>query len=305
MVGVGVPVHNGERYLAGALDALLDQTFEDFDIVISDNASTDATEEICHTYVGKDPRIRYFRQSNNLGAAPNFNFAFHETDTPYFRWAAHDDLIDPTYLERCVAVLDSEPSCVVAFPRSVVIDESGSVVEAPLLDPGLTSVQPHERVRATITADRIDEPIFGLMRSDALRRTRLHGSYTGSDRTLLMEMAVQGSLREVPDRLFRVRDHGERSTRAYTELPGHPRETWFDSSRTGKIVFPNWRRAEQYFTAIGRSSLPAADKVRCYRVIGGWLANRNWKRLVRDVLVAAPEAAERVRGGSHRSVRSS
>src|SRR5438132_13873019 len=91
-VSIGMPVYNGERYLSGALDSLLSQTLADFDLIISDNASTDATESICRSYAAHDSRIRYFRNENNLGAAANFNRAFELCGGEFFRWAAHDDL---------------------------------------------------------------------------------------------------------------------------------------------------------------------------------------------------------------------
>ena len=104
-LSIGIPVYNGESFLAQALDSLLAQTFHDFEIVISDNASTDRTPEICHAYVQRDPRVRYVRNPLNLGSVPNFNRVFEPSTAPLFKWAAHDDLHHETYLERCVRLL--------------------------------------------------------------------------------------------------------------------------------------------------------------------------------------------------------
>ena len=122
-VSIGLPVRNGERFLPRALDCLIAQTLDNFEVVISDNASTDATSEICAEYARRDPRIRWFRQDENLGAAKNYNFVFREARAPYFAWAAHDDERHPDNLRRCVEYLETVlPSVVLAYPRSAFID---------------------------------------------------------------------------------------------------------------------------------------------------------------------------------------
>ena len=106
-VSIGMPVYNGADHVAKAIQAILSQTFEDFELVISDNASSDGTDQICRRYAALDPRIRYCRNDHNLGAAANYNRVFELARAEYFKWAAHDDLYAPEYLERCVAELDS------------------------------------------------------------------------------------------------------------------------------------------------------------------------------------------------------
>ena len=101
-LSIGLPVYNGERLLPQAIECLLAQSFGDFEIVIGDNASTDRTQEICHDYVRRDPRIRYVRHEHNLGAVANFNRVFELSTAPLFKWAAHDDLHREAYLEACI-----------------------------------------------------------------------------------------------------------------------------------------------------------------------------------------------------------
>src|SRR5260370_26794766 len=105
-VAIGLPVYNGDNYVAAAIDSILGQSYGDFDLLISDNASTDGTEEICQAYAQRDRRIRYIRQPKNVGAAGNHNLTVRMTDSPYFKWAAHDDLLAPGFLAACLRLLD-------------------------------------------------------------------------------------------------------------------------------------------------------------------------------------------------------
>jgi glycosyltransferase involved in cell wall biosynthesis len=126
LLTIGVPVFNAERHLRGALDSIQAQTFQEFEVVISDNASTDGTEEIARSYVRLDPRFRYRRNRSNLGAARNYNLLFQESSTRYFKWMPHDDVMAPTYLSRCADALDRRPSAVLATSQVRLIDEDGT-----------------------------------------------------------------------------------------------------------------------------------------------------------------------------------
>jgi glycosyltransferase involved in cell wall biosynthesis len=298
-VSIGIPVYNGENYLAETLDAILAQTFEDFEIVIADNASTDATEAICTAYAAEDPRIRYRRQSQNYGAAPNYNDVFHRSRGEYFKWSAHDDLISPTFLERCVSALDANPDHVAACTLFDSIDSTGNHTAQGEARPALGSSDVANRVAAAIYPYKrngvSDAAVFGLMRRSALNRTRLHGSYTGSDRTILLELALLGPFFEVPERLFLNRDHPSRSIRIRdrTETRGHAREIWYDTRRTGQVSFPNWRRLSEFCGAIIRSPVEPAGKVRCCAVVMKWVVKGNWKRLVNDLRLGLTLAISR------------
>src|SRR5262245_56581544 len=116
LVGIGLPVYNGERFLRQTLDSILAQTFKEFELIISDNSSTDKTEEICLEYSRRDARIRYIRQEINLGASRNYNLVFEMTAGKYFRWAAADDLFSADSLEICVATLEKYPEAVLCYP---------------------------------------------------------------------------------------------------------------------------------------------------------------------------------------------
>jgi glycosyltransferase involved in cell wall biosynthesis len=124
---MGLPVYNGEAYLEEAMASILAQDFEDFELIVSDNASTDATEDICRRLAGRDSRIRYHRFDHNVGGARNFNHVFEMSSAPYFKWVADDDVHASCHLRRCVEVLDSAPREVaLVYPKTVLIDKTGA-----------------------------------------------------------------------------------------------------------------------------------------------------------------------------------
>src|SRR5947209_6101570 len=116
-VTIGMPVYNAASTIRATLDSLLAQTYRDFLLIISDNASSDNTEEICREYTAHDRRIRYVRQATNLGGAMNFRSVLFEACTPYFMWAAGDDLWAPTFVERTLAFLETHPDYVCCQSR--------------------------------------------------------------------------------------------------------------------------------------------------------------------------------------------
>jgi glycosyltransferase involved in cell wall biosynthesis len=134
-LSVGLAVYNGENYLAESLDALLGQSYEDFELIISDNASTDSTDDICLRYAKQDSRIRYIRQPRNIGLAPNHNFVFGQARGELFKWASHDDLYARDLLQHCVAALDENPHSALAHSWTAMVDDSGAatkLVQYPL-----------------------------------------------------------------------------------------------------------------------------------------------------------------------------
>ena len=111
-VSIGIPVYNGEKFLRNALDCILNQSYENIEIIISDDTSTDSTKSICEEYMKKDLRIKYILQKENLGAFHNFNFVLTQAKSKYFMWAEVDDKWEPEFIEKNVAVLESNPKIV-------------------------------------------------------------------------------------------------------------------------------------------------------------------------------------------------
>ncbi len=127
LVTVGIPIYNAELVIDKCIQSLLGQTFKNFQIIISDNSSNDMTKEICHSYVNLDPRIKYIRQSHNIGMIPNFNFVLKQANSKYFMWAAADDVRDETFLEKAVEVLEKNDDCMIVLSHFQIWDYRNNV----------------------------------------------------------------------------------------------------------------------------------------------------------------------------------
>ena len=166
---VGLPVYNGAALLAESIEALLGQTYEDFELIISDNASTDGTAEICRFYEKQDSRVRYFRQPRNLGSAANHNFVADQARGELFKWASHDDLYARELLTRCVDALDEHPEVVLAHSWTAMIDSSDTVTLALEYPLATASRRAPERFRSVLFG-RGGDDFYGVMRRTAPAR---------------------------------------------------------------------------------------------------------------------------------------
>lgn len=284
VVTLGVPLFNGAPYLASALDSLLAQTFSRFEILISDNGSTDGTEEICRRYAALDRRIRYFRHDVNRGAAWNHNFLIMEARGRYFRWHHYDDLCEPRHLERCVAALEVNPGTVLAYPRTILIDAAGGITSHYEDRLALDEDAPHARLRHFLRNVYLCNPVLGLVRMDALRRTALHGAYMAADHVLLAELAMQGRWVEIPEALFFRRFHSAKSTEANRTM--RDRAAWFDPRlRRGTFFWPNFRLFSERLKAVTRAPVGLQEKLLCAWVVIVWqtgfavrLYRQRWSR---------------------------
>src|SRR4029079_986590 len=187
-LSIGLPVYNGENFLAQAVDSILVQDFRDFELIISDNASTDRTAEICRRYAESDPRVRYVRFEKNQGASRNFCYAFELARGEYFKWAAHDDICAQGFFRRCVERLDASGSEVVlVYPRTQMINEFGVPIPWNIETVECTQRRPHQRLALVLRELCILSSQFGVIRTAALRRTRLLDKFVASDYVLLAE----------------------------------------------------------------------------------------------------------------------
>jgi glycosyltransferase involved in cell wall biosynthesis len=251
-VSVGMPVYNAERYIEEALASILGQTFDDFELVISDNASSDRTSEICRAYAEKDERIRYFMMPRNVGVVENFNNVFRLSTGPYFKWAAADDVCGPDYLRQAVAVLDGDSSVVLVWARVVGIDEVGDPI-------ALTNeISDRNSARSVYSPDPVvrfrrllrniwwaNGPLYGVMRSQALGETRwLHPRHISGDQILLTELSLKGRFYELPGERFYSRIHADKTSRQQRTL--RDRVTLVDRKVAGRGPASWWRLLRGY-----------------------------------------------------------
>ena len=286
LVTIGLPVYNGENYVAEAVHSILAQSYPHFELIISDNASTDNTEAICRALAKQDARIQYHRAAENRGAAWNYNRAVELASGKYFRWLAHDDALAPSTLEKSVAVLEERPEVVLCFTWTQDVDHEGKPIgikrsnvnsAAPEADKrffGLSRVHPAHNC----------EEVFGLIRMAVLRNTKMIDNYTDSDRTLLAALGLVGPFYEIPEPLFLHRIH--QASSVVVNPDAQERMSWFDPRFRGRLVFPKWRQLYELFVVIAQSPQPLSVKLKCYRHMLNWI-KRGRRKLSNELFWAA------------------
>lgn len=273
-LSVGLPVYNGEEYLPQALDALLAQTFTDFELVVSDNASTDGTAEICRDYARRDPRIRYVRQPVNIGIDPNHWFLAEQARGRYFKWASHDDLYAPDLLRVCVEALERHPEAVLAHAGDALIDEQGEIIETLPYDLASADPRPEVRLRSLLYVPGGNDD-YGVIRRDVLRRVTPYGmGGYGSDRVFVAGLLLHGPFHHAPEVLYFRRERPDRVSR----MSKRDRALRLDPRRAERRWNPQARLDAEYVlgfvTAILRAPLTPAERARCLAEVAGWLVNR-------------------------------
>ena len=265
-VTIGLPVYNGESFVRLTLESVLNQTFGDFELLIADNASTDSTLAICSAFASWDRRVRILRSDVNQGAAPNYNRLVHHASGRYFKWLPHDDLIAPTYLERCVGFLEAHPETLLCYPATVGINEHGDRLDRDAEDgldvtDRLPSVRFRQYIESSFT-NRQCNAVLGVIRTAILRGTRLIGPYVASDKILLAELALRGPFHQLTEELFFRRYH------ATASLSLHPqpedRDRWFDTQRSAPRLFVHWKWFAANLESIHHAHLSPAQSVACY-----------------------------------------
>ena len=292
-VSIGLPVFNGENYLNAALDSILAQTYSDFELIISDNASVDRTEEICREYAARDGRIRYYRNETNIGGPKNFNRTFELSVGQYFKWAHHDDVLAPEFLAKCVEVLDRDPSIILVHSKTARIDENGLVVGSYDHELRVDLPKPDERFHDLVRVRHWCYEQFGLIRSSVLKKMPLHGAYIGQDRRLMAELALRGRWHMIPEYLFLRRQHSQAESNVW---PLQARLAWHDPTKAGRICFPHFRELFEYVKCIQRVPLRLGERLSCYATLWKYTAAiRN--NILDDLKIAAVMLLHRSRLG--------
>ncbi len=286
-LSIGLPVYNGADFLAKSLDALLGQTYEDFELIISSNASTDGTDEMCQEYAARDARIRFFRQPTNIGAVPNHNFVLDQAGGELFKWASGDDLYARDLLKRCIGRLDEHPEAILCHSWTAAVDGEGKVIQAHEYPLRTASPDVVERLHSMLYAGdelpgaiRADD-FYGVIRTDVLRRAKPLDSYYHSDQTYMAGLALHGPFQQVPDWLYFRRHHPGRAHQANPTM-----RSWcanLDPKRRDALRHPAVRLLGEYvwgfYDSVRRAPLSSAERRACYREITGWLASRVRRRL--------------------------
>lgn len=314
-VTVGVPVYNGEKFLEEALQSVLDQTFDDYEVVISDNASDDSTSLICDSFVGRDSRFRYFRNDSNVGASANYRRVFELARGEYFCWLPSDEAMEAKFLERCVALLDEEPETVLAFPR--YFHRTGSQPprrHTASENADLRMPSAYDRV-AKLIRERIigpNWPIFGVYRTSVLKQTRLIRPVIGADDYLTLEVALLGPLGQVPEELYVLRSHPDAWHQArHSQGRGLAKilrtETvwaaeWFDpANRSMRVVFPHWRRLREFFLLFVRADERVLDRTRMVLLLPSYALHR-WRRLLAELVAGGARIVALAIGAARRNL---
>jgi glycosyltransferase involved in cell wall biosynthesis len=299
LVSIGLPVFNGEKYLDESIRSVLGQTFDDFELIISDNASTDATREICLTYAAEDSRISYSRNDRNTGGAPNFNRVFALSSGEYFKWHSHDDVIGDHYLERCLAGFGEDPGIVLCFPRIVYIDEDGASLGGQTIDDlSLPSDNAAERVGRLITLETSSKDIFwagafGLSRRAVLAKTQLLGSFNAADQVLIFQLALLGKWAQVDGQLYFRRDHPEASMAA-NKTPADVLR-WFNPEVRKTIILPEWKVFYEHLASVRRAGLSQPNEVRSYYHVARRFLGKEWRNLGGDLKLLTRDFIGRLR----------
>lgn len=287
---IGMPIYNAENYLEQALNSVLASTYTDFKVMLVDNASTDSTESVSRDFAASDSRIDYYRHDRNLGAAANFNWVWDHAESEYFKIFAHDDLIRPTFLERCMDALEERPDYVLATSLVEGIDASGTS-EGPVDEKLVRMDDPDPVVRFghfITTRNRVTS-LFGVVRRREMGTEVLLEPYVGSDRSLVAAWALAGRWYIVPEPLLLRRNHDDASTgRGKNE---YDRLGWFDPARAGRIIFPTWRRLGGFKDVVDRSALDHGDRLRAYAQIAKWAVSPVYRPPMGRLLVRDPVKA--------------
>ena len=218
---IGLPIYNGQKYIAQAIESVLNQSFEDFAVLISDNASTDGTWDTCRAYAERDSRIRLRRNERNLGAFANFRSVLDGAQSPYFMWMSHDDVLHPDYVRNCYDFLAAHPDYVLCFSKNGYIDEDG--LERDVYGysmnkyVGVESDDMEERFAACLENLPPPTEIYGLIRRDALVDLKSFRLYDGNDQAMVLELALVGKSRKLEQVLRYYRIRTTKSTN-YTRL---------------------------------------------------------------------------------------
>lgn len=214
-VTIGMPVYNGAVSIRRALDSLLAQSFTNFVLIISDNASTDRTEEICNEYAKKDHRLVYIRQPTNIGAAANYSFLIQNAHSKYFFFAPHDDEWGPNWISAAVCALDGCPSSSIALGKIEFVDNSKKLIAVATPPWNLDQDHPLERITKYLNTEVTDHIMYGVMRLVAIKDFRFGLGETSPERALIFNLLTKGKVVDAPRMMMTNHMSGKKQDELY------------------------------------------------------------------------------------------
>ncbi len=274
IVSIGVPVYNAEKYLRAALDSMLAQTFRDFEIVISDNGSTDSTLDICRDYATRDPRVRYVHIDVNRGLVWNHLRVQDLACGRFFMFGPQDDWFAPQYVERCVAVLEADPGVSYVYSEALVMDESGELIGREITRQRLSDPSPSTRFWDVLVV-RGGVNFYGMTRLALRHRIGRWKPLPRGERLVLAELALWGRFELLPGDLYFRRVHPNQFT---TNRKSRRVESMVLDPSRGR----GWRNSVPlllaeyvlaYAQGVLRAPLSARERIRALAGIGRWVAS--------------------------------
>jgi glycosyltransferase involved in cell wall biosynthesis len=258
IVSVGMPAYNAEGTIEKAIDSILSQDYPNIELIVSDNASTDRTEAICRRIASQDRRVRYFRQSENVGVHNNYNFVFLQARGRYFKWASSNDCCHPTFLTKCVAALEEDSRAVVCCPRTVLVFADGRearTCDALSLDSS-SAVSRYIEFRQRI---KLNNVMNGVIRSESLRRTSLYRGYVGADINMMAELTFHGTFIELEEHLFYRSADPQTTARLMDDADA---ERYYRPTGNSRMRMQVWISDLNYLARAAVAPMTVADRAR-------------------------------------------
>jgi glycosyltransferase involved in cell wall biosynthesis len=286
LVSIGLPVYNGENFVAEAIQCVLDQTFSNWELIICDNSSTDRTVAICRVFADRDSRISVHQNARNMGASFNYNEVFRFSRGKYFKWMAHDDLFAPQFIESCIKELEKDERLVLVFPKMCHVAVDGRLLrrqasELSVLGPTAESRAKQVMSLATQGMDFI-WLTYGLIRREVLEQSGAMSLFAGQDQLLLFKIALRGGIKQLKEEMFFRRDHAEASTcKRGSTVRERAKFAYADDNR--RLVLPWCRLLKEHLVCVLHSPIPFRSRLRCTgAVLKRFLAA--WKFFVEEAI---------------------
>jgi glycosyltransferase involved in cell wall biosynthesis len=292
LVSIGLPVRNGETTVATAIRSVLSQDHSRLELVISDNASDDGTEEVCRAFAALDSRVRYYRQPQNIGLINNFVQVLDLAQGTYFRWMGDDDWLATNYVSRCLETIENDQALILVTTQQAYIDSDGVVQTLRYDGEGLRSDRPLERItellRVLNESYLLLDPLYGLMRRARVAEVpRVNMLY--EDEVYAIRLALSGAFAYIPEVLSR------RGAKPFSSRPELAR----------KIGVPPWHAGaatllfcRELLRAIAEADMSAGDRRRAKAAVARLYVGRHRQTVVHRARKLAAMAGGRLRGSS-------